>query len=349
MLANPYIPIINADNFDIPLIYDAQEGVATSLSLTKNLISNDISFQDLDYHNKETLNNKDTSSINSYFYDSEDWHLFDAEIISKDFGISLIKELNLSEIFKAMIISSTINNIASSDILFQDLEYYSAKAIDCTMASSFNTLFSVLGNIHFLKYFELATSQIISFSKLLEFFDSSMFDYNYKNIEDLNIIKYFTLAITGITPLSLAKKLNLLSDFTFLNQMALNKSFGLNEHSNFDYIFYSQKTLDSIPIFSFTSSQTLLLSKVLDLSKVFTISGGLQALSISKILNVSNAIQLDYLYYLIDNLTLEETIDVISTFLGVPSKCFTTTIKKMALATTIKKMALDSEILNKCD
>ena len=178
MIGSQYIPVVNADNFNIPLIYDAQESPAiTNLLLTKNLISNDISFQ----------------------------------------------------------------------------------------------------------------------------------DYDFSNTEDLNLIKYFSLGTTGSCTLSLAKKINLLSDFILLDRIALNKSFGLNEYINFDYIFRSAETLNSMPIFSLLSSQTLSLLKVLDLSKVFTISGIFEVLSISKIINLGNEIQLDYLYNLIECLLINDS------------------------------------------
>ena len=232
-----------------------------------------------------------------------------------EYSLSLIKTLTSKDSFPSF---SFRYPAITFDIFHQDEEICKIKIVEPLLDSSF----TINKTINFIDALILLND--LQISKYLNITDTSILDYDSYSIKTLNLKdssisnhEYYNI-----------NKLNISDKFKFSIHSYLSSHLIFDDETKIDNTFFDKENLEISKDFAFVTGKIL---------------------SISKVINISDEIQLDYLYYLINELTLEETIDIVATYLGVPTKCFTTAIKKFGLETTLKKITMDTEIKNKCD
>ena len=372
--------------------FTIEEVIAGVLELIKTLELEDSFSFDIDVVLSDILSLLDSHTIDSYFVDAKSVDVSSKYEADVDYR-GLLKKTGFSKLSTLNHDYYNIKTINLTDTQLLDYEYYDVDTLNISDESILDYSFYNSEILTLSQLFTLGNIYEVSFDKLLELSIGSLFVNNL--VIDKLLYNKSSYIFGGKQYLSFAKIISL-SDAEILDyqiipsfvtdsslEFASTNQFSSVKHLTFKDVISSvssqtlsfSKLLELSEAFELTSSQTLELSKILALSQIFSL-GEIETLSVSEVLNLDDTIKLDYLYYLVDGLSLEETIDVIAIYLGVPVKCITTTLSKMSLATTLtklgledtltlmelvgtskkitpsttlKKIALDSEIANKCD
>ena len=312
----------------------AEEIPVTELTITKNLTSKDISFQDVEYYNKEILANKYVSIIDSEIYNSECLELADSETIAKIFGVALSKLLNILDVEKFDYTYHSPQNINLIDDITQIQNIFLNKRINFIDISTIAKIYSLAlsKRLSFSKAFALI-NEITSFMDL-DINESNIFDNVIAVNKIIEFPKFFKSDISMSHTWILNHTKFSILDFNYWNKNLLN----IFVEEVMDNFLYSDEMLEFLSSFTFENIETVSFSKFLNISPdIFFDYDMLMDTLLTGNLNFNFDCQM--------NLSLSQLIDDFYTISHIafrfPIKLFAITGKKIAMEITGKKIAME--------